>query len=747
MQSGAGAVPRSIQAKLGESVTPLDFGVSGDGTTNDSSAFSALETAHKGKTVDLLGKTYLVTAVPNGAHYINGSFRVGATLYPMPRSPLAHPLDGPAVVVTEGKKEHAWIGPVGQPTNDDILITTRIVGWRHEVSAGAPLICELSYDEGVTWQDVRTVYSNSLYEPRGPVGGMVTGTRYGVYFLLVSAGGGAAGMRFAYTDDNGVNWTIVTPSGTDFFPHGEFVFDDAGGVNVFGYGGGGGFSNIYRARSTDNGASWVVTLAKAGTEPIAMAVEPTVVKVSAGKYLMFVRDDNGGNLHASVSSDLSTWGAWVDTSIANGTNPPLAIAAWGRIWLYLCGRRSTPINGWEDKLLVAELDGDAVFSAGGALSNPALRICYTGKTAMIGYLTVATLRNGRRIGYLVDGETLTGSANPASSRRVRLGGHTPAAAAPALLLTRRTQPPITHNATFGHWTRGTSFTGISTTTPTADRWQIARSITNVDVTRQVITDQIRKILPCASNYYLKLIGDSSGSGRFFIQKFEGRDRIAPMLDRVVTMNCLLNGTLPGYFIARVVLNFGTGGSTTKTVDMNCLQTALVGDLTRLTATLYTPNADGATWGADPYIQFILIANGIGAADANLFALWWDYADGYVPLDPIDYDDERYTLDRYCQKLSYGSLDWVGLAKGSGTANVEIDIRFPQMVTQPVITADAANNLQIGTTALSAISFDLLSPQSARMVGTLSSGILAGNNVGVCSVVSGGSWSLLADVRF
>lgn len=748
-QSGTGAVARSWTAKVGESVTPADFGAIGNNSTNDQDAFDALEAAHKGAAIDLCGKTYLVTTRPDECNYYNGTFRVSTTTYPQPRTPLEHPLDGPVLAIAEGTGDHFWPGPVGQPTNDDLLIGTYVRGWRHSVSLGSPLLAKISYDGGVTWEDTRNIYAEDNREPRGLVGGMVTGTRYGVFFLLIDSAGVAQGTRFAYTDDNGATWTTVSPGGTSFYPHGEFVIDDNGDLNVFGYGGSAPI-NIYRAKSTDDGATWTVTLAKAGASPITSPVEPTVVKVGTSKYLMFVRDDAGGNMRASTSTDLATWTDWADTGIANGTNPPLALIAMGRLWLYLCGRRSTAIANWEDKLLVAELDPDEVYADGGAISGTTnLRVAMAGKTAMIGYLTVAQLRDGRYVGYMVDGETVLGSDYPQMSRIVRLGGHPPVMAAPALLTTRRTRPPITHNPMFNHWSRGTSFTGISATTAVAERWQAARTGTNIDITQVEVSDAIRKALPCRSRYAMRLVGDSSGSGRILMQRFYGKDRIQPMLDRVVTMNAIIGGTLPGYFIARTALSFGSGGSSSQIVSANASQRSIVGDLTHITATLYTPNADGATWGTDPYLQFTFISNDTGAADANIYALWFDYGDAYIPLDPMDYDEERVLLNQYCNKQTWGAFDFVGFGQGLGTATVPVHVNFPtKMVAQPSLSSpDAASNLRIGGTALTSISYSLISPQGAQLDAVMSSGTVTSGDVAVCSVVSGQEWSLIADVGY
>lgn len=59
-------------------VSPHNFEAVGNGIVDDTSAFAALESAVTGRTVDLRGKQYLVTAVPNKNAYINGSFKVGS---------------------------------------------------------------------------------------------------------------------------------------------------------------------------------------------------------------------------------------------------------------------------------------------------------------------------------------------------------------------------------------------------------------------------------------------------------------------------------------------------------------------------------------------------------------------------------------------------------------------------------------------------------------------------------------------
>ena len=56
---------------------PEFYGAQGDGTADDTAAFTALEVAVKGKMIDLNGRTYVVSAVPLYNAYFNGSFKVG----------------------------------------------------------------------------------------------------------------------------------------------------------------------------------------------------------------------------------------------------------------------------------------------------------------------------------------------------------------------------------------------------------------------------------------------------------------------------------------------------------------------------------------------------------------------------------------------------------------------------------------------------------------------------------------------
>jgi hypothetical protein len=75
--SFAGAASRTQHDKNADSISAADFGAVGDGVTDDTLKFSTFEAGTTGQVIDLLGKTYLVTAIPVGNKYTNGSFKVG----------------------------------------------------------------------------------------------------------------------------------------------------------------------------------------------------------------------------------------------------------------------------------------------------------------------------------------------------------------------------------------------------------------------------------------------------------------------------------------------------------------------------------------------------------------------------------------------------------------------------------------------------------------------------------------------
>jgi hypothetical protein len=70
--AGTGAVATTVQAKLRESVSVLDFGAVADGVTNDEAAFNAAWLASAPKAVLVPAGTYEITGVVTGKFYSFG---------------------------------------------------------------------------------------------------------------------------------------------------------------------------------------------------------------------------------------------------------------------------------------------------------------------------------------------------------------------------------------------------------------------------------------------------------------------------------------------------------------------------------------------------------------------------------------------------------------------------------------------------------------------------------------------------
>lgn len=79
VQAASTTALRSLSDRFADIANPLNFGAVGDGSANDTNAFTALENVYSGQMVDLLGKRYRVSTSPTGNTYYNGKFVVAGT--------------------------------------------------------------------------------------------------------------------------------------------------------------------------------------------------------------------------------------------------------------------------------------------------------------------------------------------------------------------------------------------------------------------------------------------------------------------------------------------------------------------------------------------------------------------------------------------------------------------------------------------------------------------------------------------
>lgn len=708
------------------SVDPRWFGASSSAlAAANTTAFGSIP---RGSIVDLQGLTYTVTdaaAIIFDLHLINGALKVGSVRYPMPRNPMAHPLaSSEPKIIEDGTQVHYWPGPVANFSGT--LVGCWADSQRHETQPGSPLMFERSKD-GVTWQDAVVVYANNSYDPRPLVGAKLSASRFGVLFCEVDGSGNINATKFSYTDNptaQSPTFTTVDVGTVLAYFHPEPLVE-GNTVHFFGYGGAPDI-DIYRLTSTNLGAAgtWTMTkIIEGSTSAITKPVEPAVVKIDTSKYLMIVRDDDGGNAHASTSTDLSTWTALIDTGIGLGLNPPAAIVTWGKLWFYAAAR-GDDIEGLTDTLIVYEADADAVYAAGGVFSPvPAPRIAMKGKPSMIGYMSVAEIDPSVWMGFMIDGEEDLGSANPTSARLIRLGGYD----VPSQVnLVHRRRPPITKANTPIWWPYGNP-TGITSRGKGwAGSW-IASSTDSISATRTQLDDALRGTIPWTPPYAARLQSAAGGSGRtIYCNRIYGRENIAAWLDKVVTGNFAGYGTLPGYYFFRIRLDFGTGGSPSTAIVVDSETAAISAFATGhkvVSVVSYTPRVTSShVWGSndDCWLDFRFISNDAGAADFYLTGRWVDLGNEYVPLDPEGIDEVRESLKQITEVVQYSASQLIGLGSFGSTSSGVIPVTCSRKRVIPAVSI--ANGFAAGDVQQdggpdvqsTATTFDKIGVTGARM---------------------------------
>ena len=99
VQAASTTALRSLSDRFADIANPLNFGAVGDGSANDTNAFTALENVYSNQMVDLLGKRYRVSTSPTGNTYYNGKFVVaGKDL-----DPIAVNLSDSRIINAKGK--------------------------------------------------------------------------------------------------------------------------------------------------------------------------------------------------------------------------------------------------------------------------------------------------------------------------------------------------------------------------------------------------------------------------------------------------------------------------------------------------------------------------------------------------------------------------------------------------------------------------------------------------------------------
>lgn len=721
------------------SPNPLQFGALADGTLAGA-AFMALETFAAGRVIDLCGLTFAVTSEPKGALYINGVFIVSGTPKPMPKSAKSHPFEGAlAVIVKDDGNAHFWPGPVAYKASTDTTFISWVDGILH--NPGKPSSVRVAMlQNGIDLRNEVDAYSVKTRSVQHVQGGIVNGGRL---LLLCSCFDREEAipenhpkLGFTYSDDDGANWSPAADIAVAeqwSLGYGPMVPGaNADTWHFFGYRGSGGVSEIIKVSTTDNGLTWaaVVALSAAGA-----FVEAWVERLDSLRWFMFLRDDAGGAIRVSKSTDGGvTWSAPVSSGILGGANPLSVLIKGGNLYLYVYARRGAEIYGRSDVQLYWETPVEALWTANGVFParDRGPRVSFSSKTNSLGYDYFAETPTGL-VRCFVSGEDPTGSDNAAASQLIVQVTDTPTISAPAIIKQLRPGKNLLDNGCLTRFSRSgfVSLTGITSARNIFDRWSIdPRSGGNISIAQEPVSDGYGKWFPHSPRNMWTF--DSSASPKPFMslnQKSDDLDLIHRVSSRMLTAQMWGIGSMPGPADFVMTLATGSGGSpaSVSTATAVFRSKPMPDGAWHMIAQVSGFDLTGVTIGSNAILTSSFRFEGTDPWAGSIVGMKLELGDP----SPLEYgENDTYNgLLRQIQRLIYPTGAVVGIGVGGGTPNVAVPSGlnfFQKRTSAPLIAASSPSALLVDALATSALSVDYVSAQQARLVTTLASGNFPSN---------------------
>jgi hypothetical protein len=486
-----------------------NYGVVGDNITNDTVAFTSLETAITGAAVNLNGAVCLVNSIPQKNNYFNGAFRVGTDIFWQNRNPRLHPFEGPATSLRHINPRNSVycglnVGLFPRPSGGAVLV------WReantHAVQNGTRLKAAWSDDGGRTLQafsapstnaNIPTISYTATADTRNFATGVISNR-----FVIVStrreepqASQIYQDPIVIYSDDEGATWVQAAITGlanTAINFHSKVYSWPTGGANgciVFYYAAAG----IGALTSTDKGASWSDQgiLLLPGIFPSVS--EMSVAQLSGeNKWVMVVRTSSTGNFGVSVSSNMTTWTPLVDSGLALKGNPPELMYADGKLFLVTVSRRDNVIlPGYENALVVAFANANVVYASNGVNGWAGWVVSSQLGFWPTGYLSTATVR-GRHYALMTASEETAGSSTGRTAFLAMLSTDLVDVADTRSVLEATPQHNLISNGILEYWPNGTSFTSAASRILVLPDFTFARSSFNSGFTVSRIVGDTQK---------------------------------------------------------------------------------------------------------------------------------------------------------------------------------------------------------------------------------------------------------------
>jgi hypothetical protein len=444
--------------------------------------FAAIEASKPGEAIDLQGRVYPVSSLPNGCNYYNGGFSISGEVYWMPRNPRAHPFENPAChVKTIMPMEGGYAGLstcLFQVPDSPRMIALYRVSRGHFTQNGAEIRMTISDDcfnshqrvpQAVSKSMHRTIYRDASYDTRNCASGVMGNGRLGSVWAKSNEAGTYTDAVFIYcdnadtSDERDIAWSTVSISYT------AATFDSHGKIHPWPASAGGndttGFifytystnHGICAYTTTDNGATWTEHLDVVTTNGTVLNVsEMDVARIgSEDKWVMTVRTN--ANVGVATSTDMLEWTATVYGNQSLLANPPCLIYDMGKFWLYAFSRRDKSLVPEHANAIVVSCgDPATVYASGGASGWSDWRVISTTTFWTSGYMSVQKIR-GRWYGLFTDAEDSAGSTGSRTCYMSLLSPDPPAVASTREILNRIPAPNLIPTGSFAYWPLGTSF--------------------------------------------------------------------------------------------------------------------------------------------------------------------------------------------------------------------------------------------------------------------------------------------------
>lgn len=649
------------------------------------------------------------------------------------------PMEGQYVMLDETSTVSRWIGGLMWHASTDALILVEQIGTGH-VQENSMLVVRKSQDGGDTWRNLKTIFSRES-DP----------------FIRASAFASFSSTRIAGIVNTGdltrKTWSIVTDDAfatatvteiTSSFTLGShFVYGlmlpwpavagghDTQGWQVLSYGGAN--TDVKAIRTANNGSTWTDAVIKTSSGLPGAAQEPSIVRLSDGRWFIATRTTANGNVWGTVApADMSSWSAWFDLGIPLGSNEVHVL-----------------VNGDYCYLHAFYRDGFAAPGGDGLLADDNAIIAWRAKcTDIVASSQPFTQRrvmarlSDRAIGYpqsvqdpygywyhiqkIGEGDsTVRGSGSALCLIRQVPGAVRGVGSVPAVR-------QIIEDPTFSQWPRGDTVTASSTTGQWFGRHYLHPSGSTVTATKTEVPQAVRACVPNWSMYGAVI--DNTGSANDFVgiqHRWLGDDAKPMALDicnrQRVTSRIWGWGTFPANLRSPFVVN-STDAVRAATTSTFPVPVGVEGDAPWVTEITYrTEHLDDISIAPSAVTGcYFSIDNNSISTEFTLKLASWEVFFGAPPLEVLrpSSAEARAATNDYCQR--HATTAYAQIANGeaeSSTILWGVLIYEPLCTSSPVVTAGDPANFQVrsgGVTATATgVSFAAATRSRCRMAVTTS----------------------------